>query len=150
MSYIIIGSDHGGFELKKCIVDHLQNKCKKYIITDIGVFSDASIDYPDICRKLINTYYETLKKSNDVFCIVICGTGIGVSISCNKYHNIRCALCHNKYTAEMAKKHNNANVIAIGGRIITVSDASDIVDTYIQTQFEGGRHQRRLDKIEQY
>ena len=145
MSYIVIGSDHGGFELKKNIVDYLQNK---YIITDIGVFNDDSVDYPDVCRKLINTYYETLKKSNDVFCIAICGTGIGVSISCNKYPNIRCALCHNKYTAEMAKKHNNANVIAIGGRIIKSNDALDIVNTYIQTKFEGGRHQRRVDKIE--
>ena len=84
----------------------------------------------------------------DIFCIVICGTGIGVSISCNKYKDIRCALCHNKYTAEMAKKHNNANVIAMGGRILNIETAIDIINTFINTQYEGGRHQRRLDKIE--
>ena len=148
MGFIIIASDHGGFELKQNIIKFLEKVYTSYTIIDVGVYNENSVDYPDICYNLI-CKYNLVKKNNqqDIFCIVICGTGIGVSISCNKFKNIRCALCHNKYTAEMAKKHNNANVIAMGGRILNIETAIDIINTFINTQYEGGRHQRRLDKI---
>ena len=152
MGFIIIASDHGGLQLKQDILNFLEKEYTSYTINDVGVYNKDSVDYPDICYNLISKYNSIKSKESnnqqDIFCIVICGTGIGVSISCNKYKNIRCALCHNKYTAEMAKKHNNANVIAMGGRILNIETAIDIINTFINTQYEGGRHQRRLDKIE--
>ena len=154
MGFIIIASDHGGFQLKQNIIKFLEKEHTSYTITNVGVYNEDSMDYPDICQDLIyrynlsNLYNSRVeKKQIEGFCIVICGTGIGVSISCNKYKNIRCALCHNEYTAEMAKKHNNANVIAMGGRILNIETAINIINTFINTQYEGGRHQRRLDKI---
>ena len=148
---IILASDHGGFELKKHIKKFLKNNKKKLNILkliDNGIFMDKRCDYPDIIENFYPEYINlSSNKLIDTYGIVLCGTGIGVSIVCNKLSNIRCALCHNKYTAEMARKHNNANILALGGRILKKKQAIAIVKTFIQTKFEGGRHFGRVNKI---
>jgi ribose 5-phosphate isomerase B len=134
-----IASDHGGFALKEAI---------KQLITgvefdDVGTHSKESCDYPDyvekLCRKIQGGEYE--------YGIILCGTGIGAAITANKMKGIRAALCCNEYMAEMAKRHNNANVLALGARVIGVDLAVSIAERWLSTSFEGGRHQRRLDKI---
>jgi len=138
---IFIGSDHGGFDLKTEIIDFLKNELKEEV-KNMGCFSKDSVDYPDIAKIVCD---EVLK--NNSIGILICGTGIGISIAANKIHGIRCALCSNEYSAMMAKKHNNANVLALGGRVIGIELAKNIVKTFLQNDFEGGRHQKRIDKI---
>ncbi len=138
---IAIGSDHGGFELKEEIKKYLMEK--GYNVKDFGVENPVSVDYPDIahpvCTSIVNGECEKG--------ILICGTGIGISISANKVKGIRAALCGDCFSARMAKEHNNANVIALGGRVIGVNLALEIVDAWLSAQFEGGRHQNRVDKI---
>lgn len=138
---IVIGSDHGGFELKNVLVSHLESKGKK--VMDCGVFDTASVDYPDIAKKVC----DEVKTAAYEFGILICGTGIGISIAANKIDGIRCALLSNEYSAEKAKQHNNANVIALGGRVLGPDLAKSIVDAFMDAEFEGGRHQNRVDKI---
>jgi len=138
---IAIGSDHGGFELKEIIKNHLEEKGIEYI--DYGTDSGESVDYPDFG-------YKVAKAVKDGECengIVCCGTGIGISISANKVKGIRCALCNDCYSAKMAKEHNNANVLALGARVLGRDLALEIVDSYINAKFEGGRHERRVNKI---
>jgi ribose 5-phosphate isomerase B len=143
--YVIIGSDHGGFELKEIIKAHLNNHYIKYY--DIGCYDEESCDYPNIaeklCIKLINET-NTKKANLNHYGILICGTGIGISMAANKIKNIRCALCHNEFTARMSRKHNNANVLALGGRTTGVEIAKSIVNTFLNEKFEGGRHIRRI------
>jgi len=136
----VIGSDHAGFELKERIKEHL--KQIGYEVVDEGTSSSDSVDYPDFAAK---TASESLKRA--CVGIVICGTGIGASIAANKVKGIRAALCHDGYTAIYARRHNNANVLALGGRVIGVDLAIQIVDLFLGTEFDGGRHQRRIDKI---
>ncbi len=138
---IFIGSDHGGFDLKNEIIDFLKNELKEEV-KDLGCYSKDSVDYPDIAKNVCD---EVLK--NNAIGILICGTGIGISIAANKITGIRCALCGNEYSAMMAKRHNNANVLALGGRVIGPELAKNIVKTFLQSEFEGGRHQKRIDKI---
>ncbi len=138
---IYIGSDHGGFELKNQVFSYIKNELK-ISIEDLGCFSKDSVDYPDIAK----TVCEQVLKNNGIG-ILICGTGIGISMSANKINGIRCALCSEQYSAIMTRKHNDANVLALGGRIIGVELAKSIVDAFLNTKFEGGRHQRRVDKI---
>ena len=137
----IIGSDHGGVEVKNWIVKHLQGK--GYMVDDCGVFTNDSVDYPDtseaVCRKFLLQSFE--------FGIVLCGTGIGASIAANKISGIRCALVHDLYTAEMAKAHNNANILTLGAQVVGVGLAQNIVKTWLETPFGGGRHERRVNKI---
>ncbi len=138
---IVIGSDHGGFELKEVLSAHL--KAKGYEVVDVGAYDTSSVDYPDIAEK-------ACKKVTDGECewgILVCGTGIGISIAANKVDGIRCALLSNEYSAEMTKRHNNANMLAFGGRVTGPDLAKNIVDAYIKAEFEGGRHQTRIDKI---
>lgn len=141
---IAIGSDHGGFELKTKVIAHLQEKgveCR-----DFGTNSLESCDYPDFGRAVA----EAVAKGECEQGIVICTTGIGISITANKVPGIRCALCHNTTTARMTREHNNANVLAIGAGMVGDILALDIVDTFLATPFSNGeRHQRRIDKIEQ-
>ncbi len=138
---IVIGADHGAYELKAEIIKHLENR--GFSIKNMGVDSADSVDYPDMAEITCKEYF----KGNYDFGIVCCGTGIGISISANKVDGIRCALPQNKFGAEMSKVHNNANFIAFGGRIEYHDSVNDMIDAYIDAKFEGGRHQRRVDKI---
>lgn len=138
---IAIGSDHAGFLLKKTVVEHLSAEAIDFI--DCGVFSDVSADYPDLAR-LVS---ECVLSQKCAMGILICGTGIGMSIAANKYKNIRAALCGETFSAFLARRHNDANILTMGSRVIGPGLALDIVDTFIKTTFEGGRHQQRIDKI---
>ena len=138
---IAISSDHGGFELKGVIIDHLTKK--GHTVINLGTDTADSVDYSDYAEKCAE---KVLAKEVD-FGIVVCGTGIGISIAANKINGIRCALCHSPETAALAKQHNNANIISLGGRTTSDELALEIVDSFMSAEFEGGRHQRRVDKI---
>ncbi len=138
---IAIASDHGGFELKDVLIDYLAGK--GHAIINLGTDSSESVDYPDYARYCCD---EVLSNRAD-FGILVCGTGVGISIAANKIDGIRCGLCPSKEIAALVKQHNNANVIALGGRFTSPDDAKDIVDSYMSAEFEGGRHQQRVDKI---
>lgn len=138
---VVIGSDHGGFELKQVLSAHLKEK--GYEVKDVGCYDTNSVDYPDIAKKAA----DEVVLGNCEFGILVCGTGIGISIAANKISGIRCAVVANEYTAEMTKRHNNANMLAFGGRVIGPDLAKNILDAYLNAEFEGGRHQTRIDKI---
>lgn len=138
---IVIGSDHGAFEMKAVLKEHLEAKGKE--VLDCGTLDGSSVDYPDIAQKVC----EKVNTGEYEFGILLCGTGIGISIAANKIDGIRCALVNNEYSAEKAKQHNNANVIAMGGRVLGPELAKNILDAYMNAEFEGGRHQKRIDKI---
>lgn len=138
---IAIASDHGGFELKSVIKKHLEES--SYNVTDLGTYSPESCDYTDFAEKCASAVID----GKADFGIVVCGTGIGISIAANKIKGIRCALCYSPETARLSKEHNNANMIALGGRTTSGEQALNIVDAYISAEFLGGRHQRRIDKI---
>ena len=138
---IAIGSDHGGYELKEHIKKHLDERNLEY--KDFGCYDENSVDYPDIAEKVCNTI--NAKEADKG--ILVCGTGIGISIAANKIDGIRAAHCHDVYSAEMTKRHNNANVICMGGRVIGRELAFKIIDAWLDAEFEGGRHQKRIDKI---
>ncbi|WP_025270515.1 ribose 5-phosphate isomerase B [Hippea sp. KM1] len=137
---VVIGSDHGGFELKERIKDFLRELGEE--VEDVGVFSEESCDYPDIAKEVAIRVAQNGSKG-----ILICGTGIGMSIAANKIKGVRCALCHDAYTAEFARRHNNANILAFGGRTTGVEIAKQMVKIFLSTEFDGGRHQRRINKI---
>ena len=138
---IVIGSDHTGIELKKRIINHL--KQKNIDVKDVTNFDDQTgDDYPDIGYIISK---NVLKEK--CLGIAICGTGIGISIACNKVNGIRAAVCTNKYMAKMTREDNNANILCLGSRLDNI-DVDDIVNTFISTKFAGGRHQRRVDKIQ--
>jgi ribose 5-phosphate isomerase B len=138
---IVIGSDHGGFELKEALKAYLEGKGKK--VLDCGTYSTDSVDYPDIakdvCCKVLSGEGE--------FAILVCGTGIGISIAANKIKGIRAALLCNTYSARATKEHNDANVICFGGRVTTPEVAIEMLDAYMNAKFQGGRHQTRIDKL---
>lgn len=138
---IAIGSDHGGFQLKETVKAYLNEK--GYDIEDLGCFSGESVDYPDFALKVA----EKVASGEFEKGILMCGTGIGISISANKVKGIRAALCHDHLTASLAARHNNANILCMGGRTTGPETAKDIVDAWLNTPFEGGRHSRRLAKI---
>ena len=138
---IALASDHGGFELKEIIKKKLQEK--DYEILDLGTNSEDSVDYPSF-GKACGEAVATGQAEKGIVC---CGTGIGISIAANKVKGIRCALCTNTHMAEMTKKHNDSNILAMGGRILTVEEALAITETWLSTEFEGGRHQRRVDML---
>jgi ribose 5-phosphate isomerase B len=141
MKRVVVANDHGAVEIGKLIADHLRKK--GYEVNHLGVFTEDSVDYPDMAAQACGEYlaggYE--------FGVVCCGTGIGISISANKIDGIRCALPQNVFAAEMAKCHNNANFIAFGGRIDYCEPVLDMVDAFVDNSFEAGRHSRRVDKI---
>lgn len=134
-----IASDHGGLKLKEAIKRHFS----AIEFDDVGTHTEESCDYPDFVVKLCRKIQGGELTSG----IAICGTGIGAAITANKMSGIRAALCCNEYMAEMAKRHNNANVLALGGRVLEEELAFRIVDRWINSSFEGGRHQKRIDKI---
>ncbi|MDZ4727899.1 MAG: ribose 5-phosphate isomerase B [Leptospira sp.] len=136
-----IASDHGGFALKEFLRKSLE---ESFEMVDYGTKSEESVDYPtvigDACRKVLSGEVPRL--------IALCGTGIGASIAANRIPGIRAALCHDEFTAEMSRRHNDANVIVLGGRVLGTDLALRIVQKWINTTFEGGRHERRLQLIE--
>ncbi|MCI6283574.1 ribose 5-phosphate isomerase B [Selenomonas sp.] len=139
---ITIGSDHGAVALK----DEVKMVLAEYgdiEVTDVGTFGTTSVDYPDIAEKICADV--TSGKSDRG--IALCGTGIGISIACNKVKGIRCALCTDVYSAKMSRKHNDANVLALGGRVTGFGPAGEIVRAWVETGFDGGRHERRVNKI---
>ena len=139
---IAIASDHGGFELKKEIVKYLTSK--GYEFTDMGTCDcTISVDYPDYGQSVA----EAVSRGEYEKGIIICGTGIGISISANKVPRIRAALCTDSYMAKMSREHNDANILALGGRVTGSGLAVDIVETWLNTEFLGGRHKTRVDKI---
>jgi len=139
---ILIASDHAAFELKQHLVDFLKEM--HHEVNDLGVNRIESVDYPDFAHRLA----EGIERGDGVQGILICGTGLGMSMSANRHPGIRAALCHDAYTAAMARKHNDANVLCLGARVLGVGVAEQVVRVFLSTPFEGGRHQRRVDKIE--
>ncbi|MGN0665048.1 MAG: ribose 5-phosphate isomerase B [Huintestinicola sp.] len=138
---IAIGSDHGGYELKLQIAEHLRKN--GYEVKEMGCMDGNSIDYPVVAKEVCE---EVLSGSAE-YAILICGTGIGISIAANKINGIRAALCTDCYMAKYTRLHNNANVLCMGGRVIGPGLAIEITDTFLSNEFEGGRHQRRVDLI---
>lgn len=136
---IAIASDHAGLRMKRLIIGSFPGN----EFTDVGTHTEDSCDYPDFAAEAA----RLVASGNAEKGIVICGSGIGVSIAANKVRGIRAALCFNEYMAEMSRKHNDANVLALGARVIGDDIALRIVDTWLKTGFEGGRHQRRIDKM---
>ncbi len=140
---IVIASDHAGFFLKEKIKDFLVSEA--YQVEDVGTHSAVSVDYPEYGFKAV----EKLLKGEADRAILICGTGIGMSIIANRFPRIRAALCHEPFSAQMARRHNNANVLVLGGRLIGDGMAVEIVKVFLDTEFDGGRHERRLNLIEE-
>lgn len=138
---IVIASDHGGFRLKQEIIKQLEGKNIEY--EDFGAYSEESVDYPDYGQSV----GEAVASGKFDRGIVICGTGIGISIAANKVPGVRAALCGDCFSAKVSREHNNANVLALGERVIGVELAKMIVDVWLDTEFAGGRHERRVGKI---
>ncbi len=136
-----VASDHGGYDLKQEIVAHLQDR--GYQIQDFGCYGKESVDYPDYAEKLT----DHLVNGKVHYGVLICGTGQGVAISANKVPGIRAAVCHDCFSAKMTRAHNNANVLTMGQRVIGTGLALEIVDSFLATTFQGGRHAKRVDKI---
>ena len=143
MTYIYLGSDHGGFQLKEQIKGYL-NTNKRFVVEDLGCFSEDRCDYPDYAYKVAQ---KVLEGKKDNLGILFCGTGIGMTMTANKIKGIRAALVYDEYTARMSRVHNNANMISIGGRTTSPDQAKKIIDVWLTSKYEGGRHQERLDKI---
>lgn len=138
---IAIGSDHGGYRLKEEIKKYLDEKEIEY--KDYGCMNEESVDYPNIAKEVAKAVQSKECETG----ILICRSGLGMSIVANKFKGIRCAPCHNEYTAKYAKLHNNSNILAIGADDVTVNEAICILRMWLATEFEGGRHQERLDLI---
>jgi ribose 5-phosphate isomerase B len=138
---IPIGSDHAGFILKEAIIKHLQSK--GFELKDYGCYSEESIDYPDYAHPVS----EYITSNEGSLGILICGSGNGINMTANKHQGVRSALCWNPEIALLARQHNNANIIAIPARFITIEAALLMVDVFLATSFEGGRHQLRVNKI---
>ncbi len=138
---IAIGSDHAGFDLKQHLIERL--KAAGHELLDLGTGSTASVDYPDYGRAV----GEAVAGGKATLGVAICGSGIGISIAANRVHGIRCARCTSEWDARFARLHNDANVVALGERCTGVGMAEAIVDTFIATAFEGGRHTRRVEKL---
>jgi ribose 5-phosphate isomerase B len=138
---IVMGSDHAGLDLK----NYLHSKLAEsgYAITDVGTYSQESVDYPDYASKVATS----LRPESGELGILVCGTGIGVCMTANKFPGIRAALIYSEETARLARQHNNANILCLGGRTVSPNDAIEWVRVFLESRFEGGRHQRRIDKI---
>ncbi len=139
--YIPIGADHAGYELKSKVISHLREK--GYEVKDAGCHSDESVDYPDYGHPVASMVEE----NEGMLGILICGSGNGINMTANKHQGIRSALCWKKEIAELARQHNNANIIALPARFISEQEAIEMVDVFLNTPFEDGRHKRRVNKI---
>lgn len=140
---IVVGADHAGFHAKELIKDFLQKE--GYIVEDVGANSEDSVDYPDFAREAA----ERVAAGHAPLGILVCGTGLGMAMTANKVPGVRAATAHNAYTARMAREHNDANVLTLGGRVVDDATALEIVRAFLDATFGGGRHQRRVDKINQ-
>lgn len=140
---VVIGCDHAGFDLKETCRAHLE-RAGEHRVVDLGVFSTDSCDYPLIAHRVA----EAVSGGEYPAGILVCGSGLGMSMAANRHRGVRAALCHNLFSARMCRRHNDANILALGGRVTGVDLALEIVDTFLGTGFEGGRHQRRVDQIE--
>lgn len=138
---IVLACDHGGYRLKEVIKSYLEELGVEYV--DYGTYSEESVDYPDFAYKAAKGIVNG-EADRGIF---ICGTGIGISIAANKVRGIRAALCYNAYAAEMSRRHNDANVLCLGGRVLGDELAKRIVKAWLETPFEGERHERRVNKI---
>ncbi len=138
---IAVGCDHGGLEHKNAIAEHLKER--GFEVTDYGIYEQKSVDYPEIAQKLC----DGIVNGDNELGILVCGTGIGMSIAANKVKGIRAAACSEHFSAKYTRLHNNSNVLCLGGRVIGVGTAIELADLFVDTQFEGGRHQRRIDMI---
>lgn len=138
---LVIGSDHGGLELKEAIKASLASR--DMVVDDCGTYSGESVDYPDFAEKVACA----VSRGEAALGILICGTGIGMSIAANKFPGVRAALVTDPFMAQMAKEHNNANILVLGGRVLSLELATKMVNLWLDTAYEGGRHQQRLDKI---
>ena len=141
MTRIAIGSDHAGFELKSHLIDVLTGE--GHDVVDLGTDSTASVDYPAFCAAV----GRSVRDGETELGIVLGGSGQGEQLAANKVRGVRAALCNDLYTARMARAHNDANVLSMGARVVGVGLAEEILATFLDTEFEGGRHQRRVDQI---
>jgi len=137
---VLIASDHAGFKLKKILIEELQGKIT---FEDLGPFSESSVDYPDYAKKLS----KKIDLKNDLVGVLICGSGIGMSMVANRFKNVRAALCMNNKMSILARQHNNANILVLGSRLISEQEAIKCLLVFLKTNYEGGRHQARLDKF---
>ena len=140
MSKILIASDHAGYKLKKILIEELEGEIK---FEDLGPFSENSVDYPDYAKKLS----KKIDLKNDLVGVLICGSGIGMSMVANRFKNVRAALCMNNKMSILARQHNNANILVLGSRLISEQEAIKCLLVFLKTNYEGGRHQARLDKF---
>ena len=138
---IVVGSDHGGYELKNQVIEHL--KARGIEVEDLGCYSTDSVDYPEYGQKVAKAVAAGQADKG----VVCCGTGIGISIAANKVKGIRCALPYDDFTAEMCKRHNDANVVSFGGRTLPPEKVMHLIDIWLDTEFEGGRHERRVNML---
>jgi ribose 5-phosphate isomerase B len=138
---IVVGSDHAGFKYKEKIADMLEKK--GYALTDFGCFSEESVDYPDFAHPVA----EAVESNENTKGVLICGSGNGVCMTANKHKKVRAALCWTIEIARLARMHNDANVVCLPARFIDFETAAEIVNTFLDTAFEGGRHQNRVNKI---
>ncbi len=138
---IAIGADHGGVKLKEAVEKYLDQEQIQY--EDFGTFDEASVDYAPIASKVAHSVVDG-KAEKGILC---CGTGIGMSIAANKVDGIRASVCSDPYSTEMTRRHNNSNILCMGGRVIDEQKAVELVKIYLNTPFEGGRHQRRIDEV---
>ena len=144
---IIFGSDHAGYEIKEKLLNFYSLSSHPIVsgVADAGCFSNERVDYPDYAKIVATIMKES--GSHKKIGVLICGTGIGISIAANRFDHIRCALCTDTYSAEMSRKHNDANCVSLGARRTSFDDCVAILETFLSTEFEGGRHERRLSKI---
>lgn len=141
MKRVVAACDHGGVEIKQRLVSHLENL--GYEVVDLGVNDTVKVDYPDFAVKACDEFM----KGGYEFGLLCCGTGIGISIAANKIRGIRCASLHDRYSAQMARRHNNLNFVAFGGRVQYSEPAESILDAFLGGEYEGGNHARRIEKV---
>jgi ribose 5-phosphate isomerase B len=140
--YIAIGADHAGFDYKQIIIDHLNKKGLS--VSDKGTYSADSVDYPDFAHPVA----ESVVSGETAFGILLCGSAIGVCVTANKHAGIRAALCWQKDIAELSRRHNNANIICLPSRFVSVHYAIEMIETFMETAFEAGRHENRVNKVD--
>jgi len=138
---VAVAADHGGYELKSVLLPEL--RALGFDVLDLGTNSLDSVDYPDFAERVA----QAIEAGKAIFGVLICGTGIGMSIAANRHRKIRAALCHDVTTARLARQHNDANVLTMGGRVLGTEPAKDCLKTFFSTSFEGGRHARRIAKL---
>ena len=138
---LAIGCDHGGLELKNAIKEHLESR--GIMVVDFGIYEQKSVDYPEIALKVCNA----ITSGESRLGILVCGTGIGMSLAANKVKGIRAAACSETFSAKYTRLHNDSQILCLGGRVVGVGLALEMVDLFVNTEFEGGRHQRRVDAV---